>query len=267
MVRKPIPKGGLNMTVSTGNVSVPGQTRSVSQKPNIIKQSIYETSSTANHRLGDDLELTDGRVFHYCKNGAVALTQGKVCQTSVYIPNHFHCAVQTSAAVGDMKILITLGATLATANQYAEGTIHIDDATYGGTVYKISSHLANAGSATLQLNIYDPVWKIFTTAAYATLIKNPYDSVVIEPNAAVTGAPVCVPIIDVAASYYFWGQTWGPCPVLTQGTVVNGQRVGWGGTADGSVGPVTAYTTASIGNVLVANATLGYSLINLRIAG
>jgi hypothetical protein len=258
------------MTVST-TLPVPGQVKSMSQAPTAIKQSIYETSTTMNHRIGDKLELGDGRIFHYCRNGLVALTQGKLLQQAVTLPNYFHQAVQTTAVIGNTYVLVTAGATVVVANYFAEGTIHIDDATYGGYYYKVANHLACAGSATLQINLYDPILTAFTTAATYTLTKNPYDYVIIEPNAAVTGIPVGVSLIPVAAStasvpVYFWAQTYGPCSVLTQGTVVLGQKVGWGGTADGAVGPVAAATTATVGYAMQANATLGYSLIYLRIA-
>jgi len=49
-------------------------------------------------------------------------------------------------------------------------------------------------------------------------MKNPYDSVIVAavaPTAAVLG----VPNVYVAASYYFWLQTWGVCPVKSDTTV------------------------------------------------
>lgn len=233
----------------------------------IPKQSIYEESSTALHSLGDCCALPGGRIFTYCKNGAVALDDGKVVQGAVPVSAHLNRALAASAVVGATKVYVGFGASAAAANYYAEGYLHFNDAAPEGTYYKVKSHLAIAGNDSVYVNLYDPLVKAATiTTSEVTLTKAKEDSVLVLPNAGVTSAIVGVPIIDVTISYYFWAQTYGPCAVLGQGTLVIGQKVGIGGTADGAVGPVTALTTATIGEVMQVNASTEYSLIFLKIS-
>ncbi len=234
----------------------------------IPKQSIYEESSIQLHPFGACCALVGGRVFEYCKNGAVALTDGLVVQGAVPIPNHLNQTVGATAAVGATKVYLTPGATGAAANYYTEGYLHFNEAAPEGTYYKVKSHLAITASTAFYVNLYDPLWKAATiTTSYWTLTKEPHDSVVVLPA---TGTPtskiVGVPIIDVTAGYYFWAQVQGPCAVLGQGTLVVGNKVGPGGTAAGSVGPLTAYTSPVIGEVIQVNASTEYSLIFLTIS-
>ena len=233
----------------------------------IPKQSIYEESSVALHSLGDCIALPGSRIFTYCKNGAVALIDGAVVQAAVVIPNHVNRTVAATAAVGATSVSINIGATAATLNQYAEGYLYFNEAAPEGTYYKVKSHLANAGSLAMVVRLYDPLWKVATiTTSYASLVKAREDSVLVMPNAGLTGCVVGVPIIDVTASYYFWAQTYGPCAVLGQGTLVVGQPVGIGGTANGAVGPLAADTTDVIGSVIQVSGSTEYSFIFLKIS-
>ena len=234
----------------------------------IPNQSIYEESSTAKHSLGDCCALPGGRIFTYCKNGAVALTDGLVVQGAVPLPNHLNQTVAATAAAGATRISLTPGATGAAVNYYSEGYLHFNEAAPEGTYYKVKSHLAITASVAFWVNLYDPLVKAATiTTSYWTLTKETHDSVVVLPS---TGTPtskiVGVPIIDVTASYYFWAQVAGPCAVLGQGTLVVGNLVGPGGTAAGSVGPRTAYTSPIIGEVIQVNASTEFSLIFLKIS-
>ena len=233
----------------------------------IPRQSIYEESSSALHSLGDCCALPGGRIFTYCKNGAVALSDGMVVQGAVPLPNHLNRPLAASAVIGATKVYVGFGATAAVANYYAEGYLHFNDAVPEGTYYKVKSHLAIAGSDSVYVNLFDPLVKAATiTTSEVTLTKAKEDSVIIMPSSGLTAPVVGVPIVDITISYFFWAQTWGPCAVLGQGTLVIGQKVGIGGTADGAVGPVTADTTAIIGEVMQVNASTEYSLIFLKIS-
>jgi len=246
--------------------TVPFAASSQWSEASVVKQSIYETSSTALARLGTRAVTGDGRVFRYAKAGASDIAAGVLCQGPAPFPNHKNIAVYAAASVGDTQITVTLGNTPVTANYYAEGYLHANDNAPEGNIYKIKSHPSANANATLTLTLYDPIIEAFTTSSEVTLTKNPYDAIVIAPNGGLTQVPVGVPIVDIAAGYYGWVQTWGPCPVLTQGTVVIGQNVGLGGTTDGAVGPIGAYTTAVVGWTQQVNASTEFSLIYLTIA-
>ena len=231
-----------------------------------VKQSIYELSSTQLHRLGMRATTGDGRAFRYSEAGGVALTPGKLIQGAAPLANHLNRAAAATAAVGATKVQVGFGATAAAANYYVEGFLHCNDNGAEGEIYKVKSHLAISGSDDVWINLYDPlVTAITITTDEVTLTKNPWDSTIIVPNTGYTAGVVGVPIIDVTASSYFWAQTWGPCPVLTQGAVVIGQNVILGGTADGAIGPSTVDVSPNIGWVMQVNASTEYSLIFLTI--
>lgn len=255
------------MTVSAGSVSVPGRGRSMQHSPNIVKQSIYATSADQLHPLGTRLEVGD-RVFHYAKAGLVALDDGKLLQGSIIVSTHVDCLVAATTVIGDTRVKITLGNTNSiTANQYAEGYLHFNNEIPEGTAYKIAGHAAATYSTAVWINLMDPMYKVATiSVSKASLCKNPWDSLLVGPTAALTAPPMGVAIVDIPISYYFWAQTWGPCAVLTTGTIVAGQNVGWITGVDGGVGLMSAYTTAKVGVVLSVNATTEYSLIFLTLA-
>jgi len=248
--------------------TVPFAASSQWSEASVVKQSIYETSSTALARLGTRAVTGDGRVFRYAKAGSSAIAAGVLCQGPAPVANHKNIAVYAAASVGDTLLYVTLAGTSVSANDYAEGYVHANNTSPAGNIYKIKSHpdLNVSVSTTLALTLYDPITKAFTTSSKVTLTKSPYNSIVIAPSSGLTQIPVGVPIVDIAAGYYGWVQTWGPCPVLTQGTVVIGQNVGLGGTTDGAIGPVTAATTAVVGWTQQVNASTEFSLIYLTIA-
>ena len=95
--------------------------RSMGSRFVIPKQSIYEESSTQLHPLGACCALPGGRVFTYCRNGAVALTDGKVVQTAVPVALHLNRLCYAIAAIGATKVAVVFGASAAAGNYYAEG--------------------------------------------------------------------------------------------------------------------------------------------------
>lgn len=255
------------MTVTSGSLGPNAVARSQRHSPTITKQGIYETSSVALHTLGERLEIGD-RVFHYAKAGTVALADGKLLQGAIVISTHVDMLVAATSAIGSRKVTVTLGATNAvTENQYAEGYLHFNNEIPEGTAYKIANHPAADAAAAVVITLFDPLYKACTiSVSKASLTYNPWAGLLVGPTAALTAPPKGVALVDVTASYYFWAQTWGPCAVLTNGTIVAGQNVGWITGADGAVGLMSAYTTAKIGTVLSVNATTEYSLIDLCIA-
>lgn len=224
-------------------------------------QSIYEISSTQNHRLGEKLVLGD-RTFRYAKAGAVALTVGKMCQAAPAQSTYNNKAWASGGAVAQNKVTITLTAAV-TINSFADGYLHGNDATGEGQCYKIKEHPAAAEAGTLEVTLYDDIIVAFVSGSEVTLTTNKWKDAVITPNGGLTAPAVGVPLVAVTEAYYYWSQVKGPCPILTYGTVVIGQIVGIGTTADGACGPLAAYTTNAWGRVLAVNAQTEYSLIDL----
>ena len=226
-------------------------------------QSIYEASETLKGKIGTILHLGE-RAFVYAQAGAVALAAGKMVQSSAPVPNHLNITPAVTA-VYSQEVTVTLGATEATKNQYRNGWFHVNGDAGEGQCYRIKSNPAADSGATCLITLYDSIAVALTAASDVTLTANAYKGVIIVPHAALTAPARGVPLVAITEAYYGWLQVAGPAPVLTQGTVVIGQKVGLGGTADGACGPVAADVTDVWGTVMQVNASTEYSLIDLTL--
>lgn len=253
------------MAVTTGNISVPGTSASARHSPNIIKQGVYETSSEQLHLLGTRVEVGE-RVFHYAKAGGVALAASKLNQGAVPVSDHLKCILATTAAVGDMRLKITLnGTTVAAINLYSEGYINLDNGGGGYGGYKIKAHPAFGAGDSQYVNLYDPIQVALTASMYATLTKNPWKDVVVMPTTK-TSIPIGVNLVAVTAAYYFWAQTWGPCScLLGAGPASIGEALMASGATAGSLITATAGYPV-VGNLMRAEAAADYGLVFLTIA-
>ena len=182
------------------------------------------TNTTKKRALGTILELPDGREFKYVLNGAGAITSGKLASSAAMIGNHDMDLTTAAASVGDTSITVTLGATAATKDQYADGYIYTNDGTGQGQVYRIASNPAADGSATLAVTLAsnDPVSVALDSTTESGLAVNPYSGVVVSPT-SVTNRTLGVTATDIAANAYGFVQTKGLASVLVSGTVVAGQ--------------------------------------------
>jgi hypothetical protein len=240
------------------------------QTPTSFLQGLFEESSTQKQRIGMIRRLADGREFVYGKCGTSNIAVGLLCVgTATDVANHGNLAAAV-ANIGDQSITITLGNLLATANMYAEGFLYINANTGEGYSYKIKSHPAASANANIVVTLYDPIRLATASGANATLSRHPAGLVVVSPSPPVSPV-VGVTVIPVTANYFAWFQKKGPCPVLTEGTVVVSQEVfPAGGSNNGAVIPssgnaIDMIKLKKIGNVLVVNADTEYSFIDLCI--
>lgn len=238
------------------------------QAPKFYKQALFTESSVQLAPLGAKWPLADGREFIYCKDGGSGQATGTLLQTAAPEANHLNKTVAVAAAIGDTTVTVNIVATAVTANQYAEGWLHINDATGEGYAYKIRSHPAASASATCVFTLYDAirVALVADTSEY-TLTKHRCADVIVFPTTQ-TGAPVGFTTHVVTASYYFWAQRKGELAVLTNGAVVVGNDVI---PSTGVAGAVMAGGTndivGAVGRVMQVNADTEYSLIIAAIPG
>lgn len=219
--------------------------------------------------------ITDDGVFRYTKNGAGAVTIGKLLQQAVSGADHIiDLAVAAAAAVGATSVTITNGGTTAiTADMFKDGYLLINDAAGEGAVYKIKSNAAAATGASCVITLVDPIEVALTTSSKVGLRKNLYDSVVVCPT-TLTGVPVgWVNLSSFTASYYSWIKSKGIIAALTNGTVIVGKMVAPSETTAGAVDtyPITltegtpnTYVPGDcpcVGQVMSVGATEEYSLI------
>lgn len=214
--------------------------------------------------LGQFAMTAGGRQFRYCLVGGTALVAGKLYQAPAEITDHQNMACST-AAIGATSITVTLGATAATANQYAGGYAVVTTGTGAGYTYKISSNPAANASASLVITLDDPI-QVATLAADSKidLFPNPFNGVIVNPTTA-SSAPVGVAVYAAAAASYSWLQVSGPCAVLSDGgDAVGAEVVASNGTA-GAVEDATGTAQAVIGVRLTGAATGEYGLLDLHL--
>lgn len=247
---------------------------------------IYAQTSDKRMPLGTRGYTRDGRVFRYSRAGGSDLGTGLLMSSPVTpadeaIDELFSSDYETPTT-GSTVIYLSTGTSLTTAGYYNDGYLFSNANTGEGQMVQIKS---DAGATTSGADVFptfypyeeDKFTATFTTASEVGLVKNPYDGIVVRPNGARTSAPRGVTPRAVTTLYYFWLQTWGACPVLTDGTVVVGNPVDDAtGTGTASTGGVSAALTSTfatgyglgfgLGNVIVVGADTEYSLIDLQLA-
>lgn len=189
-----------------------------------IGQDDFESSSTQKHRLGTRAISDDGRVFRYVRAGAVDLVAGNCIQSPAIVANHL-ANTPPAVAIGEKSFTYTPGATLGTANQYADGFLQVDTTPGNGYTYSVSGHAAFASATAFTLNLKDPIQVALTTSSRVGLIANPYNGVIQFPVTTATGTLVGVAGYIISATHYGWVQTWGIASVLTAGTPALGAMV------------------------------------------
>lgn len=243
---------------------------------------IFKTStdSALATMVGARFEASDGREFVLVQNGGTALASGKLVQSPATIgANHTGLAASTQA-IGDKVITVTLGGTLATANQYAGGYAVVSAGTGAGQTLKIASHLAGTSSGTVILNLEDALTVATSSSdTKVTLVLNPYGSsngtdvstsgVVVCPTSA-TGSVIGASLYPIAASSatvpsYGLIQTRGPIAILNDSATAVGLDVMPSSSVAGSVVTYAVATRNRVGTASVAGENTKYQIVTLQL--
>jgi len=238
-----------------------------------------ETTTTQRHPLGTLGVLPDGRKFRYAFSGE-AIGAGQVVMQKMGVANHdMDLVVPAAIAVGAMTMTVTLGATAATVDQYADGYIYVNDGAGEGHIYRIKSagtggggHAAVSSGGAITVNLADDggVDEALDTNSLCGLMENPYKDCEIWDADDVDGPVLGVAPCEVANDRYFWCQTSGNAAVLIDNTtVVLGSGVGPSVATDGAA---TLFDTSgaadrqSIGTVaLIVAVSTDYGIVKLTI--
>ena len=235
-------------------------TQDAATAPNNVRSN----SSVMEGSLGTKIVTPDGRVFRYVKAGGTALVPGKLYDGPASISNHTNIAVASAAAAAATSVTVTLGATAATANQYAGGVLVVNDAAGEGFTYTIKSHPAAALSASLVLTLDEdePIVTALTTSSEVSLVPNQYKDVVIHA-ASEAGIPVGVAVTAVTAEYYGLIQTRGSVSCLHDASPAEiGEGVDASTTTDGSVTESVA-PLKQVGTAMVQGVSTEYNPVFL----
>lgn len=222
--------------------------------------------------LGHRFEDRFNRVFYYAY-AATAVGRGKVARAAAVIANHNNLSFQTAPAVNDMSVSVTLGGTAATADQYKDGWLVVQDGTGEGRAYPVEGHGAQTSTTgTLEVFLKEPIDTAGALSeANVDLIYNKYDELLPPADNGQAYIPVGVPICvgGLGSSEYGYIQTWGPCSVWQDEATANlGEDLTWGaGTGTGQVEGRDASTEPIIGTAgPAAGVATEYQLVYLRIS-
>lgn len=205
----------------------------LSPDPQAAGQPLYTSSATQSHALGEKMAGPSGAVYRYAKAGASDLVAGNWLQSPAQVANHqnLSCA---AAAIGAETVTVTLGATAATANQYAGGKMVVTITPGLGQEVNIIGHPAAASGATLVLTLGEPLRVALTSSTRIDLVPNQFNGVIQSPVTTLTGVPVGVAPYIISATEYGWILVEGLAGALIAGTPAVGSGLVLPGTAAGA---------------------------------
>ncbi len=196
---------------------------------------VLHTGTVREAALGQEYVAPDGRKYRYAKAGASAMAAGKLGVAPAPKTNHDNMAVVSAVAIGGTQVTVTLGATAAVANEYAEGFFVVNAGTGIGQVLRVASHPAADSAANLVVTLEHGLVVALDTTSKVCLVYNPCNGVVESASSPTTLNVVGVPNCAVTATYYYWAQFKGVCPLYS-------------------------YTTTTLGNDMILSAnTAGYA--------
>ena len=237
-----------------------------------LGQQMFTSSATQQHPLGTRGCTPDGRVYRYCKAGAVDLIAASIVQSPASVAGGLTRPVNTTTptGIGQSSINITCASSIA-ANFYQEGYLVIATGSGKGYAYSINNHAAVSTGATGVFNLYaeDALVVAITTTSTVSLIQNKYSGVVILPASTATGVVVGVAAYVITAAQYGWIQTWGPAAVTGADTTAIGAWVYGPATACGEASGITAATLLTgqvIGHLMQANVAQQVICVDLTIS-
>jgi hypothetical protein len=181
---------------------------------NISAQDLYTQSSVQQHTFGQIGIDKYGDLYRYAKVGGSNISAGKMHTAPTQKTNH-HNISAAAAVTADgkvKKVTLTLGATAATANEYAGGILAANDVSPEGEFYRISGHPAGDSSGSLEVTVEQPFKTDISTSSQFTLVHNTWNGSIV--NAAFTLPAAGVPAMDMTAAYYGWFKTRGVAAVL-----------------------------------------------------
>lgn len=229
---------------------------------------------------GSKWQTADGRELVLVQNGGTALVSGVLVQSPASIgANHTGLTVAT-AAIGATQVTVTLGGTLATANQYAGGFLVISAGTGIGQTLRIQSHPAGTSSGTVVLTLEDAL-------SVATLVSDSKGSLTLPQYGSAKGTDFTtsgVVVCPTTLTGRVVGATFYPIPatsttVLSYGFIVKNGAVGVlngagtsigldvmpGGSVAGSVVTYVVATKSRVGTSTVAGEDTKVQLITLQL--
>lgn len=193
---------------------------------------LHLTTSDPTHILGTSYRTNDGRSFRYAKAGG-ALTIGRAIGHIAKAPGLASDGLSSGAAgrttaewdSGTRTFAVATTASASTslhiyANRFDDGYLWVNDSVGEGQLMNVKSHgvSTSSGTTAVTITMYDDelLTVALTAATQWGLTENLYKDVVVHTGTTGGGPALGVAPRAVDSGQYFWLQTWGPCPVITQ---------------------------------------------------
>ncbi len=206
----------------------------------LVANGAFQTSTDTSllTLVGTRWDLSDGREVMLVRAGD-AVAAGKLYQDAAIVANHQNLAVTAYTAYSangnvPAKVTVTLGATAATANQYAGGFVVVNDNNGEGQTLRIASHPAADSSGSLAVTLEEGATVAITTASEVCLIPPHGKDVIIMPT-TYTGAVAGVGLNTIAAASYGFVVTKGLVSCLADGAVAVGASLSPSNAVAGAV--------------------------------
>lgn len=212
----------------------------------ITSLNAYSSETVQTHDLGQMAQTSDGRKFRYSKANGTTVTGD--CYGSAGQDAQFQSMANTAiVAIGGTSIAVTNGTTTVAANDFDEGYLLISSSVGIGQSSQIVSHDTGTSGATITYQIADPLAVALSTASKVTVIKNPFDDVIIQAVTPVAPA-VGISQFAIPTTKFGWIQTGGAAAALFDASVCAVDTLGVAGstTTAGAV-RVAAAATEYIG--------------------
>ena len=237
---------------------------------------IFHPTIGQKQMLGLIFECNDGRMFRYCKAAAATITRARMVASEAP-PGQLEEEAQAAAtimAVGDVIVDVTVTSGSGVSDgDLVDAVLWVSSSPSDGSVigdsYVIKNNKWSTDDTILELELSDVggIRQAISATDKIGIIKNRYRDVVVKPG-ALAAACVGIPLVDVAASYYFWAQYRGVAPIIidAEAAVLIGEPIGIEDTtpAEGSGGVVGTDGTDQVWGVCVsAGAADEISLIDL----
>jgi hypothetical protein len=234
----------------------------------LTNEDLFVHSTTKGETLGARGATRDGRQFVYVLSDASAgLAVGKLGVRAAVVANHVNRSLDSTSAVavGSLQVVVSVGATAVTQDQYADGYLVVRDGTGKGQMLQIAGNTAVSsagGAVTVQLQ--DAVIVALATADTKVDLISPWSGVLASTTLS---QAVGVPLATLAAGEYGWVQTKGPASVLADGVITKGYAVGQSTSVAGAVAinGASAATSQTVGVAPEATVDTKYNQLELDV--
>jgi len=221
----------------------------------ISPQARLDVNESSTSQVGVKTVGTDGKVFRLVKM-AVAGLAGQSVQATPIVAAFEGLAVAEIAPAAQNKIVVTLGATAATADQFEGATLVVNTGTGKGLQFYVDKHNAADAASDLELTLVEKLPIAIPTTATVSLIANPYAAAIITPTTP-TGKILGVLQNDAAAGDYVLIQSKGYAAVIANGALAKGDLVGAGSTLAGAFEEGETPVLGTVVQTAIANTASG----------